>query len=235
MQIIGYGGFGREIEAYCNKNDLHVQIFKNHEDAKLFSNKRFDAVIAIGNEEVRRQIVDELEDNGNVYVSWGVLNFGYIYGGKNIGGGTIICPNTILTTNVTLGLHCLVNISCTIGHDVTVGDFVTINPGVNISGNVTIGSNCNIGSNAVIRNGISICDDVVIGAGSVVVKDITEPGIYVGSPAVRLDKRPKYAIEIDLKMLKHDVDLLIKYYEESKVVKATDTVSIRMTNKNKKE
>jgi len=30
---------------------------------------------------------------------------------------------------------------------------------------------------------VSICDDVVIGAGSVVTKDITEPGIYAGNPA----------------------------------------------------
>jgi acetyltransferase-like isoleucine patch superfamily enzyme len=33
---------------------------------------------------------------------------------------------------------------------------------------------------------VSICDDVVIGAGSVVTKDITESGTYVGNPAVRL-------------------------------------------------
>ena len=33
---------------------------------------------------------------------------------------------------------------------------------------------------------VTVCDDVVIGAGSVVTKDITEPGTYVGNPARRL-------------------------------------------------
>ena len=33
---------------------------------------------------------------------------------------------------------------------------------------------------------VSICDQVVIGAGSVVTKDITEPGIYAGNPAKKL-------------------------------------------------
>jgi acetyltransferase-like isoleucine patch superfamily enzyme len=33
---------------------------------------------------------------------------------------------------------------------------------------------------------VSIADDVVIGAGSVVTKDITEPGSYAGNPARRL-------------------------------------------------
>lgn len=226
MQIIGYGGFGRELEAYMDDLAHVAQIFKDNECAKLKCAGNRDAVISIGDEEIRARIAEEMPGQ-----CWGVINLGKAYGNCYIGEGCIICPNTILTTNVTLGRHCLVNISCTIGHDVTIGDFVTINPGVNISGNVIIGSNCNIGSNAVIRNGIHVCDDVIIGAGSVVVKDITEPGIYVGSPAVRLDKRPSYATKEQVIKLQDQVLNIL----ESGVAKATDTVSIRMSNKNKKE
>jgi acetyltransferase-like isoleucine patch superfamily enzyme len=50
-----------------------------------------------------------------------------------------------------------------------------------------VGSRVSIGSNATILP-VSICDDVVIGAGSVVTRDITTPGIYVGSPARFLRK-----------------------------------------------
>ncbi len=46
-----------------------------------------------------------------------------------------------------------------------------------------IGSNVSIGSNSTILP-VSICDRVVIGAGSVVTKNITEPGIYAGNPAI---------------------------------------------------
>lgn len=45
-----------------------------------------------------------------------------------------------------------------------------------------IGSRVAIGSNATILP-VSICDDVVIGAGAVVTKDIDTPGIYAGNPA----------------------------------------------------
>lgn len=45
-----------------------------------------------------------------------------------------------------------------------------------------IGNNVSIGSNATIMP-VSICDNVVIGAGSVVTKNIDRPGIYVGNPA----------------------------------------------------
>lgn len=184
MQIIGKGGFGREVASYCDASNLSIFQFENECNGLAWTR---DAVIAIGNEEIREKIVEKFN-----LQSWGRLLFGKNYSDCLIPEGCIICPGTILTVNVKLGRHCIVNINCTIGHDVHIGDFVTINPGVNVSGNVSIGANCNIGSNAVIRNGVTICDDVVIGAGSVVVKDITVPGIYVGSPATRLDKRPKY-------------------------------------------
>ena len=45
-----------------------------------------------------------------------------------------------------------------------------------------VGNNVSIGTNATILP-VTICDNVIIGAGSVVTKDIAKPGIYVGNPA----------------------------------------------------
>ena len=45
-----------------------------------------------------------------------------------------------------------------------------------------IGNRVSIGTNATILP-VTICDRAVVGAGAVVTKDITEPGIYVGNPA----------------------------------------------------
>lgn len=45
-----------------------------------------------------------------------------------------------------------------------------------------IGNRVSIGSNATIMP-VSVCDDVVIGAGAVVTRDIKKPGIYAGNPA----------------------------------------------------
>ena len=49
----------------------------------------------------------------------------------------------------------------------------------------TIGNNVYFGSNATILP-VSICDNVVIGAGAVVTKNITNPGVYAGNPARKL-------------------------------------------------
>ena len=51
-----------------------------------------------------------------------------------------------------------------------------------------IGNNVSIGSNATILP-IEICDNVVIGAGSIVTKNIIEPGVYYGNPARKSDKK----------------------------------------------
>lgn len=52
---------------------------------------------------------------------------------------------------------------------------------------VHIGNHVSIGSNATILP-VSVCDHVVIGAGSVVTKNIDQPGIYAGNPAKLIRK-----------------------------------------------
>jgi acetyltransferase-like isoleucine patch superfamily enzyme len=52
----------------------------------------------------------------------------------------------------------------------------------------SIGNRVSIGSNATILP-VRICDDVVIGAGAVVTKDISVSGTYAGNPARKLARK----------------------------------------------
>lgn len=52
-----------------------------------------------------------------------------------------------------------------------------------------IGDRVSIGSNATMLP-VSVCADVVIGAGAVVTRNIVEPGIYAGNPARRIRSLP---------------------------------------------
>jgi sugar O-acyltransferase (sialic acid O-acetyltransferase NeuD family) len=180
MQIIGKGGFAREVESYIRSStaDRECRLFEGECEG---ISKHIPTIIAIGDGSVRAAIWEKFK-----YLPFTNYNDGHIFGDVDMGIGNIICPGTILTTGIKLGHHNLINLNCTIGHDCAVGDFVTMSPGANVSGNVTIGNGCYIGTNAVIREKISICDNVVIGAGGVVVKDITEPGVYVGNPVKKI-------------------------------------------------
>ena len=52
-----------------------------------------------------------------------------------------------------------------------------------------LGNRVSIGTNATVLP-VEICDNVVIGAGSVVTKSISEPGIYAGNPAKKIKNIP---------------------------------------------
>jgi len=85
--------------------------------------------------------------------------------------------STILKSGVKIDSH--VNI----GHNSVIGKNSVLALGAIVGGSVKLGENCMVGLGAILRNGIKICDDVIIGMGSNVVKDIDEPGIYMGNPA----------------------------------------------------
>jgi sugar O-acyltransferase (sialic acid O-acetyltransferase NeuD family) len=100
-----------------------------------------------------------------------------------IGTGTIICAHSILTVDITIGQHVIVNLDCTIGHDAVLNDFVTLYPSVNVSGNCTIEQCVELGTGTQIIQGKTIGEESIVGAGSVVVKDIPSKCTAVGSPA----------------------------------------------------
>lgn len=122
--------------------------------------------------------------------------------GCSIGNHTFIGPFTEIQKNVTIGTHCKIQSHSFICELVTIGDHCFIGHGVMFVNDLfqtggpaggdaskwkatRIGNHVSIGSNATILP-VSVCDHVVIGAGAVVTKDITEPGIYAGNPAKKL-------------------------------------------------
>lgn len=94
---------------------------------------------------------------------------------------TKIQSHSFICEMVTIGHHCF------IGHGVMFINDVFVN-GTPAQGNkslwkkTSIGNHVTIGSNATILP-VSICDGAVIGAGAVITKSITAPGVYVGNPA----------------------------------------------------
>ena len=100
-----------------------------------------------------------------------------------IGSNTKIQSHAFICELVTIGNNCF------IGHGVMFINDLFQNGGPAMGNKelwrkTTIGNNVSIGSNATILP-VSICDNVVIGAGAVVSKNITIPGTYIGVPAVK--------------------------------------------------
>lgn len=122
--------------------------------------------------------------------------------GCEIGNNTFIGPFVEIQKNVRIGKNCKIQSHSFICELVTIGDnsvvahgvmfindiFATgapANGNINLWKDTKIGNNVLIGSNATILP-VVICDNVVIGAGSVVTKDIKKPGIYAGNPVKKI-------------------------------------------------
>lgn len=119
--------------------------------------------------------------------------------GCTIGNNCFIGPFVEIQKDVVIGNYCKIQSHSFICELVTIGDNCFIGHGVMFindlfkqgkpaNGNkelwekTNIGNNVAIGSNATILP-VTICNNVVIGAGSVVTKNINKPGVYAGNPA----------------------------------------------------
>lgn len=122
--------------------------------------------------------------------------------GCTLGHNNFIGPFVEIQKDVTIGNHCKIQSHTFICELVTIGNDCFIGHGVMFINDLfshggpaggdkskwkstKIGHHVSIGSNATILP-VSICDHVVIGAGSVVTKHITESGIYAGNPAKKI-------------------------------------------------
>lgn len=105
---------------------------------------------------------------------------------SEIGEGTFIGKNVVINPGTQIGKNCIINTGSIIEHDCIIEDNVHIGPGAILSGGTYVGKNSFIGTGAIIIQNINISQDTLIGAGAVVVKDINEPGVYVGTPARKI-------------------------------------------------
>lgn len=101
--------------------------------------------------------------------------------GVEIGRNTKIQSHSFICELVTVGDNCFISHGVKFVNDL----FKTGHPAGGDTSKwekTIVGNSVSIGTNATVLP-VKICDNVVIGAGAVVTKDIINPGIYAGNPA----------------------------------------------------
>jgi sugar O-acyltransferase (sialic acid O-acetyltransferase NeuD family) len=186
LALYGYGGHAREVASQIGQP---VTFFVDDEyvtpETKPISEfipTEYRMMIAVANSRDRFDISQRLPKE-TIYFTFIHPTSLILDNNIEIGEGSFIGANSILTTNIKIGKHAILNRYNQIGHDTIIGSYFSAMPGVIISGNVTIYDCVYIGTNASVKEKISIHSLATIGMNAGVVKNIIEPGVYVGTPA----------------------------------------------------
>lgn len=204
MLIVGAKGFAKEvleIVHQLNKLDDLVfyddvnadvseklfgkfQVLRTVEEASVYFktiNNQF--TIGIGNPILRKKLYDKFTVLGGVFTS--TVSPLAIIGtfDVKIGDGSNVLSGAVFSNGTIVGKGCIIYYNSIITHDCTIGDFVEISPSVTLLGRSQVGSYSQIGSNTTILPDIKIGKNVIIGAGSVVTKNLPDNCLAVGIPA----------------------------------------------------
>lgn len=166
------------------KSSLGLEVIGTSDDVFTHIDE-YEIFVGIGNNATRRKIHEMLETFGaSIPV---LIHPNAVIGSQvDLENGTVVMAGAIVNCCTKIGKGCIINTASTIDHDNDIEDFVHISPGAHLAGTVKVGKESWLGVGSVVSNNISITKGCKVGAGSVVVKDITEPGVYVGVPVRRV-------------------------------------------------
>ena len=140
-------------------------------------------IIGIGNNSIRKKINNE--NNLKLYTA--IHPSAIIAEDVKIGIGSVIMAGVVINPGTVIGKNCIINTCSSLDHDNLLEDYVHISPGAHLAGTVSVKEGTWICTGATIINNITIAQNNIIGAGSVVIKDINEEnGTYVGVPVKML-------------------------------------------------
>ncbi|MCL6259681.1 acetyltransferase [Aquiflexum sp. TKW24L] len=139
----------------------------------------------IGDNNIREKVVNFLNTKGFNQLAV-VDKMALVSPKATIGVSTFVGKNTVINSLAKIGEGVIINTGAIIEHECIIGDFSHVAPNATLAGNVTLGSKVFFGVGAVAKQGITIGENSIIGAGSVVISDIPANEVWAGNPAKRI-------------------------------------------------
>ena len=150
------------------------------------------AFVALGNNKLRQSKGEELLALG-FELPAAIGPNAAISATATVGRGVAIFGGAIINAEATIGDFAIINTNASVDHDCVIGTSAHVAPGCALAGCVTVGDRTFLGAGTTVIPGIGIGSDCVVGAGSVVVRDLPDAITALGVPArVRQrDDRPE--------------------------------------------
>lgn len=107
----------------------------------------------------------------------------------SISDGSFVGAGAVLQVDCKVGLACIVNTNAVIEHDCSISDGAHVSPSASLAGGVSVGHESWVGISACVKQLVKIGNNVIVGAGSVVIDDINNQVTVFGNPAKPLVKK----------------------------------------------
>lgn len=149
------------------------------------------AIVAIGDNGVRRSFADEIE-------SMGLDLLNAIHPSANLAHNVRIGRNVVIAAGALVCAHCqigdsvILNTGCIIDHESMIGTAAHICPGARLAGRVMVESGAFVGIGATVLQGLRIGCEAIVGGGAVVIRDVEPMSTVVGVPARMIREVPGY-------------------------------------------
>jgi len=151
-----------------------------------YSEGEIYVICSISTPRIRKMIMERVLQQKNLQPATLIHPSVDIGRGTKIGKGCVLAHRCFLAIDVDVKDHVFLNTAVCVGHDTVIEDYCTVMSSTNLSGRVHLGTGTEIGAGTRIIPKINVCPNTVIGAGAVVVRDITESGTYVGVPVKKV-------------------------------------------------
>ena len=144
----------------------------------------YGGAVAIGDNWLRHKVVDRIRavvpDFRFVTVTHPSAQ---IAGSARVAAGTVVLPGAIVAANAEIGEFCIVSTKASLDHDGVMGTYSSFAPAVTAGGEVTIKPFAAVLLGANIIHSISVGEHSVVGAGSLVLRDVPDRVVAYGLPA----------------------------------------------------
>lgn len=147
-------------------------------DAERFS----AAIIAIGDNRIRLEkskylISKKLTLATLIHSSSAVSKY------AKIGAGTVVMAGAVVNSFSSIGIGSIINTASSVDHDCVIGEGVHISPGVHVAGGVKVGDLSWLCIGSIVKQCINIGQSTIVGAGAVVLDDVSDGSMVKGIPA----------------------------------------------------
>lgn len=161
------------------------------DQARFFRSSYPDLAVAVGNNTRRVELLRLFEKMGfNLAVIVHPSAFVSVH--TVLEAGSVVFAQAAVNVGAMIGFGSIINTGATVDHDCILDEGVHLSPGVHVAGEVRIGRYSWLGIGSSVRETVTIGENVMVGAGAAIIKDIESDVTALGIPGRVARRNEKY-------------------------------------------